>query len=174
MYCMDWSEFSGFFSDYSDVWHQVLARSDSQLGIAPAGGKEGGYRPKIVDQIKGLEESVNEEMRSVFDDFAADEGGRKIRIRIFSECGSSGDEEDEEDEEEEDEEESDEDPEEEEEEDGDEKDDVEDAKEESPKKKKQKTVGGAGKTQTAITSFAGFQRGFLNSKKSKKTKADGD
>jgi len=99
VYC-DFEDFSGWFSDYSKAWLDVLGKSDSQLGLAVARGKEGGYRGVLRNMLEKWEKETNEELRE-FDRFAGDEG--KARVRMFSDAGSSAGSSEEEEGEEEDE-----------------------------------------------------------------------
>lgn len=85
IYC-EFGDFSGWFSDYSKAWLDVLGKSDAQLGLAVAGGKEGGYRSVLRDMLDDWEKETNEILRDTFDEAADDE--MRARVRIFSEHGN--------------------------------------------------------------------------------------
>ena len=56
----EFGEFAGWFSDYSVAWMKVLGRSDAQLGLVVAGGKEGGYRGLLREILGNWERETNE------------------------------------------------------------------------------------------------------------------
>jgi len=89
IYC-EFGDFSGWFSDYSMAWMNVLGKSDAQLGLAVAGGKEGGYRGVLREMLEKWEKETNELLRGTFDEAADDE--MRARVRMFSDPGSSEEE----------------------------------------------------------------------------------
>ena len=86
---MEFDEFAGWFSGYSAAWVEVLKKSDAQLGLSLAGGKEGGYRDLLIEMVKKWETETNDFLKDL-DEFAMDNS--KARVRIFSDGGSSDDE----------------------------------------------------------------------------------
>jgi len=92
IYC-EFGDFSGWFSDYSKAWMDVLGKSDAQLGLAVAGGKEGGYRGVLREMLENWEKETNELLRGTFDEAADDE--MRARVRMFSDHGSSEEDEEE-------------------------------------------------------------------------------
>jgi len=69
----EWSSFSSLFMDLSAAWGAVLAREDFELGLAPVGGREGGYRPRILGLLRAWEQETNEYLKCL--DPAMEEAG---------------------------------------------------------------------------------------------------
>merc|ERR1712194_480546 len=67
IYC-DWKQFSYFFTSVSAAWKAVLASNDAVLGLAPAAGRPGGYRARLLAMLKGWQRKTNATLEEVFDD----------------------------------------------------------------------------------------------------------
>ena len=88
----EFGEFAGWFSGYSAAWLQLLERSDNQLGLVTARGREGGYRGVVREMLENWERKTNELFKEVFDEFADDDRVSRSRVRLFSDAGSSDEE----------------------------------------------------------------------------------
>lgn len=99
-----------WFKDLSARWRELLARSDDELGLAPAGGLAGGYRPRLLRVLAEWQLRMNRTLDGV--EAGDEEEGEAPRVDIMPDAqaaelapsrkrdrGDDGDDEDEEEEE---------------------------------------------------------------------------
>lgn len=80
---------SGWFSQFSDFWLEILQQSDKVLGLDCGGGLPGGYRAPLLTLLKKQQRDLNNEL-SVYDEGMMEEyecEGDPPTVAIFDKAG---------------------------------------------------------------------------------------
>jgi len=86
-----WPEFAAFFENVSFAWAAVLREDDATLGLAPADGRAGGYRARILGMLLKWQRATNKELEANFDSRAPTDGprGGVVRVLVVADPGAS-------------------------------------------------------------------------------------